>query len=532
MTSNVTNGEITTITNTHIPETTDVTVTKVWNDADDQDGIRPTSITMQLLADGEEVEGKTVTLTNDKLTDTITGLPKYNKSTTPINYTWSESTLPEGYEMTSNVTNGEITTITNTHISKTVEVTATKIWADNNNQDGIRPESITFTLLKNGTAIADKTCTAKASTNWSCTMDNLDEYENGEKINYSIVEMDLIEGYEASSAVSIGDNSFSITNVHTPAKTTFNVNKIWDDKNNQDGKRPNSITVHLLADGTVIKDYTLDESNNWMHTFENLDKYNNGKQIVYSVIEENIDYYSTSISGGTITNTYAPEKTSYTVIKRWEDANDQDGIRPDSINIALLANGEEVEEIELTSEKGWTHTFSNLDKYSSGEIIEYSVKEITVINGYNSEVSGNTIINQHTPELKSISGKKTWEDQDDFRKLRPKKITICLYADGIKQTCKDISIDDNWEYTFNDLPKYNRGIEINYSLVEEPVEYYKAEIDGYNITNKYTPKENSNDNRPPINNPVTKDRSIIVIIITAISYIGYILFRFKKKMVK
>ena len=520
------------ITNVHTPETTEATITKVWEDEDDQDGIRPTSITMQLLADGEEVEGKTVTLTNDKLTDTITGLPKYNKSTTPINYTWSESTLPEGYEMTSNVTNGEITTITNTHISKTVEVTATKIWADNNNQDGIRPESITFTLLKNGTAIADKTCTAKASTNWSCTMDNLDEYENGEKINYSIVEMDLIEGYEASSAVSIGDNSFSITNVHTPAKTTFNVNKIWDDKNNQDGKRPNSITVHLLADGTVIKDYTLDESNNWMHTFENLDKYNNGKQIVYSVIEENIDYYSTSISGGTITNTYAPEKTSYTVIKRWEDANDQDGIRPDSINIALLANGEEVEEIELTSEKGWTHTFSNLDKYSSGEIIEYSVKEITVPNGYNSEVSGNTIINQHTPELKSISGKKTWEDQDDFRKLRPKKITICLYADGIKQTCKDISIDDNWEYTFNDLPKFNRGIEINYSLVEEPVEYYKAEIDGYNITNKYTPKENSNDNRPPINNPVTKDRSIIVIIITAISYIGYILFRFKKKMVK
>ena len=520
------------ITNVHTPETTEATITKVWEDEDDQDGIRPTSITMQLLADGEEVEGKTATLTNDKLTDTITGLPKYNKSTTPINYTWSESTLPEGYEMTSNVTNGKITTITNTHISKTVEVTATKIWADNNNQDGIRPESITFTLLKNGTAIADKTCTAKASTNWSCTMDNLDEYENGEKINYSIVEMDLIEGYEASSAVSIGDNSFSITNVHTPAKTTFNVNKIWDDKNNQDGKRPNSITVHLLADGTVIKDYTLDESNNWMHTFENLDKYNNGKQIVYSVIEENIDYYSTSISGGTITNTYAPEKTSYTVIKRWEDANDQDGIRPDSINIALLANGEEVEEIELTSEKGWTHTFSNLDKYSSGEIIEYSVKEITVINGYNSEVSGNTIINQHTPELKSISGKKTWEDQDDFRKLRPKKITICLYADGIKQTCKDISIDDNWEYTFNDLPKYNRGIEINYSLVEEPVEYYKAEIDGYNITNKYTPKENSNDNRPPINNPVTKDRSIIVIIITAISYIGYILFRFKKKMVK
>jgi uncharacterized protein YqeY len=43
---------------------TQVTVTKVWNDSDDQDGIRPKSVRVKLLADGEET-GKTLALSED-----------------------------------------------------------------------------------------------------------------------------------------------------------------------------------------------------------------------------------------------------------------------------------------------------------------------------------------------------------------------------------------------------------------------------------------------------------------------------------
>lgn len=37
------------ITNTHVPETTDVNVTKIWDDAGNQDGKRAKEITVKLL---------------------------------------------------------------------------------------------------------------------------------------------------------------------------------------------------------------------------------------------------------------------------------------------------------------------------------------------------------------------------------------------------------------------------------------------------------------------------------------------------
>jgi len=53
------------LTNKHEPEKTSVKVTKAWNDANNQDGVRPDSVKVKLLADGVEVPGKTLTLTAD-----------------------------------------------------------------------------------------------------------------------------------------------------------------------------------------------------------------------------------------------------------------------------------------------------------------------------------------------------------------------------------------------------------------------------------------------------------------------------------
>ncbi|MGY3783753.1 Cna B-type domain-containing protein, partial [Gemella taiwanensis] len=55
-----------------------------------------------------------------------------------------------------------------------------------------------------------------------------------------------------------------------------------------------------------------------------------------------------------------------------------------------------------------------------------------------------------------------------------------------KVTEKEVT-KDNWNYEFNDLPKYENGKEITYSIDEEAVEGYKKSVDGYNLTNKYIP---------------------------------------------
>lgn len=42
------------MTGTHTPAKISIPVTNVWDDADNQDGIHPDSVTLKLLANGEE----------------------------------------------------------------------------------------------------------------------------------------------------------------------------------------------------------------------------------------------------------------------------------------------------------------------------------------------------------------------------------------------------------------------------------------------------------------------------------------------
>ena len=60
MTGTSKNETVTTLTNTHTPELTSITGTKTWKDADNQDGKRPESITVNLL-DVYKRQGQTAT---------------------------------------------------------------------------------------------------------------------------------------------------------------------------------------------------------------------------------------------------------------------------------------------------------------------------------------------------------------------------------------------------------------------------------------------------------------------------------------
>ena len=111
-------------------EKTSATVKKVWNDANNQDGKRPESLTVTLSNGTEDVE--TVTLNEENSwTATVEKLPKYANGQ-QIVYTWSESGLPEGYKLTGNATEGTITTLTNTH---TPEETSARDLS--NSQEGV-----------------------------------------------------------------------------------------------------------------------------------------------------------------------------------------------------------------------------------------------------------------------------------------------------------------------------------------------------------------------------------------------------------
>ena len=85
--------------------------------------------------------------------------------------------------------------------------------------------------------------------------------------------------------------------------------KTWDDKDDQDGKRPASITINLLADGEEVAEKTVTAEDDWAWSFEGLDKYSKGVEIVYTITEDEIEGYTSVVDGYNVTNTHIPSPT-------------------------------------------------------------------------------------------------------------------------------------------------------------------------------------------------------------------------------
>ena len=525
-----------TITNTHEVEKTSVTVNKEWLDENNQDGIRPETVTLILKANGTEVQRATVGA-NDNWSKTFENLPVYANGE-KIVYTVDEETVTTGYTKTV-----EGMTVKNSHTPATTSITVNKKWLDENNQDGIRPETVTLILKANGTEV--QRATVGANENWSRTFENLPVYANGEKIVYTVDEETVTTGYTKTV------EGMTVTNSRTPETTSVTVNKEWLDEHNQDGIRPDSITVRLLADGKEVKDATIkpDNSGNWTYTWSGLAKYKAGQLINYTVSEDAVDGYTTSTPTslgtttngyvGTITNTHEIEKTSVTVNKEWIDGNNQDGIRPDSVNITLdatITNSDGKEEtitipeaiktITLNEGNTWTYTWAGLDKYKNGKEIKYTVAEnnederYTVSIKQNNKTTANgydyTVTNSYTPEKTSVKVNKVWTDADNQDGIRPDSVSITLTAtitntNGEKENVtipgtvtRTITLNEGnkWAYTWSGLDKNKAGQKIEYTVVENNVKTgYSVSVvpnnqtaeNGYDytVTNSHTPETTS-----------------------------------------
>ena len=381
--------------NVYTPAKTSVSVKKAWDDKDNQDGKRPSSITVKLLADGQETNQTLVLNVANNWAGSFTNLDT-DKGGASIKYTVVEEPVT-GYtsEVTGDATSGFI--ITNTYTPETVDVTVTKNWNDNNDQDGKRPSSITVNLLADGTKVDSREIQAAADGTWTAKFEKLAKYKDGKEIKYAVTEESVV-GYK-----SFIDN-FTITNSHDPEKINISGTKVWNDNNDQDGKRPTKITVQVLKGEQVVAEVEVSAETDWKFEFKDLPKYEKGKEITYELKEVSVEHYTTEVTGKdgkyTITNTHTPAKINVKGQKIWDDANNKDGIRPDSIVVKLLANGVETgKTATVSAASGWTYEFTDLDRYQDGgKEIVYTVKEAYVPKGYTSEVNGTNIVNHHKPK--------------------------------------------------------------------------------------------------------------------------------------
>lgn len=482
--------------NTHIPETISKTVTKTWKDNENQDGIRPASVTVTLT--GSNAVSKTATLNEDNgWTATFENLPKRDHGNI-VAYNVKESDTA-GYEASVVKTEDGFQLI-NEHDSETTMRTVTLVWRDEDNRDGVRPDAVTYTLHGSDGSEQEKTVNKDDAWN-DVVFEDLPVYQNGQRISYTLTES-AIDDY--TNDIRSSGNTFTVTNTHIPETVNVDVTKIWTDGENQDGNRPDSISVILTGSDGKRYTTTITAANNWKHTFLKLPKFfNEGTQIEYTLTEDTMSGYSDVVEKRSdyvfvLTNKYSPATVDVTIVKKWDDDNDRDGMRPESVDIVLNGSDGKLYTGTLSTENGYTCVFQSVPKFhNSGTLISYTIAEEKVT-GYTTEVAKDssgykfTLTNTKSIETVTKTVSKVWEDSNNQDGLRPSAITVILTGDDGSRYLKSVSAAENWTTTFENLPKnQNHGQSIQYTVSEAFVSGYTDEVtqngNNYTITNTHMP---------------------------------------------
>ena len=109
-------------------------------------------------------------------------------------------------------------------------------------------------------------------------------------------------------------------------------------------------------------------------------------------------------------------------------------------------------------------------------------------NGGKSFGGSNDVVHQ-LAEAVDFSGTKEWDDGNDADGVRPKEVTLKLFANGSEIKRLKATAEGKWRYDFGVLPKKDHGRDIEYRVEEDPVPGYQADIHGTTITNRHTPEK-------------------------------------------
>lgn len=452
-----------------------LTITKVWNDGNNQFGTRPSpggdtyTWTASFIVQRQE-DGKWTTLQSRNNQDKVFTLYGNEKTDGDTDHTITISGLPEGEY-------------------RVVEL-----------QPGYKAE---------GGVISDQ-----------YFVDNNGSYYNG---TYETK-------YEPESAANTDDLDFTVTNTLNTTGTSITVEKNWHPEGNVPENAAIEATLQYKngEDGTwtSLSSVTLSKENDWEHTWTDLPKYYNDsqKETQYQVVEENVtgadnymklDVSSTEAGNGTVTYTITNvEKTSFTVEKKWvgmtpaEDTEisiqlwrttDKDAVgKTDSTTTELVKDT-----VEMTASKEWKHSFTNLPAYDKdgNKYIYFAVETSTgnYLTSYNYSDAGKTVITNTAKG--EISGTKTWLDNNNAYGTdgtRPETLTLTLKrsveggdSETVNATPEWTKNDDNtWTYVYKDLPMADKTGQAYTYTVEEavPSGYELSKQDGYNLTNTLTGK--------------------------------------------
>ena len=364
---------------------TEVTGKLVWNDSEDQDGLRPENATIYLMANGDTIDYAEV----DDGNFYFNNLRMYDEYGNIISY-YIEVDSIEGY--TKSI---DDFVVKFTHEPETTEIKGEVKWSDSEDQDGLRPENATIYLLADGQRIDEITI---KKGNKEIDFGKRPKYKYGQVINYSL-DAKSVENYESPTI-----DNFNVIFTHKTEMTKVQGTISWSDNDNQDGVRK-PFTIILNEDDTEIAELNVSEIEK-KYCFDNLRKYEKGKKKKYSIKVKEIEGYKSHINGFNINNVHIPETINIVVNIIWKDNNNEEA-RPDKITILLKKNGEKIDEGIVTEYKKWMLSFDYLPKNENGKKINYEIDVKEDFEGYEAEVDDfNVILKPKSEESKSTETKK------------------------------------------------------------------------------------------------------------------------------
>lgn len=236
---------------------------------------------------------------------------------------------------------------------------------------------------------------------YGTVLKDMPKYKNGVEIDYQIKDF-KVDGYTTNIIKGDSVKDFKVTNTHVPEMVTVTVTEGWHDQSDYDKIRPEEIALTLTgSDGNVYEKTVNKET--WTAVFSDLPKNSKGEQIIYTLTQEGIKGYSTTITNNqtdtiTVINKHEPVKT-ITVTVTWNDENNKDSIRPDKVTVKLT-DGTTVVSTKEVKNDSWKHIFEDIPVFNGNDKVSYTITQ-DAVNGYTTEIKasddGNTIeiINTH-----------------------------------------------------------------------------------------------------------------------------------------
>lgn len=342
--------------------------------------------------------------------------------------------------------------------------------------------------------VAGKTAILSAANNWKVVFGELDRVDtHGDRYYYYAVETSTGESLEVSYDHGDLDGTAFTTTIINKGFTDITVTKTWQDDNDAQDLRPDTLKLTLYRKTAVTEQEKVDEvtlsaehaqsgnSNVWTYTFQDLpDTDENGNLYTYRVEEEPVSGYTESRTDDLdLVNTLGDEDTEVQIQGEKTWVGDDPAKRPASITVILLQNGTEVkrQEVRPNEDGKWTYDFGNWPVYDdSGRAYTYTVQEEPV-DGYGTQVNGYDIVNGQgglTVTKQVYSGDKTRE----FR------FTVTLSDKTVNGTYGDMTfIDGVAEFTLKDGESKTAARllpGIRYTVTEERADGYGTRVEGHN----------------------------------------------------